>query len=699
MSFDAGAIVGKVILDTKEWSKSITKVGKDTSGLANMVKNNAESFRSLGLAIGGLGIAILGVSGVMAKLGSDAGETQNKMDVAFGSMASSARDWAEGLSSKFDLNAIGMGDMASTLYLITNSMGVTKDAAFKMSTGLTELATDIGSLYNLSTEDAFEKIRAGITGETEPLKSLGIVLSQTTLEQQAMIDGVHEGWNEMTEATKVTLRYNAIMRLSEAAHGDFGNTMDSTANIVKRLKAALTETAQVIGQSLSDALGKVLTPVMNAVHGIKEFVKAHTVLVGNLALGVTGFAGLATVVGGSLLSLSKAPMIFRSFGSGLKVLTKTVLPGFRLALSSAFWPITIIGATISAAVLAWKADFMGVRTWFKNKFGNWSTFFFQVSEKIKAVLGNFFGVDTYNWPTMWAQIWEKITYWFDWAYLSIKAVFYDFEAAFWDFAANNWDIVDKAKSAYGILTDTVVNTMADIMTGIDYALNAIGNWWDENRDWILETARELWDGLKKGWSLGTDFIVSTIRVVLDAINGDWNAAWRDASQFVERSCSEIEEYIERTFPTLLKFIDKMDAFVGYLSDIKAGLGMTDFEISEAVINRDYSWASEWAAKDAAYDSFANGGVSSGGLNWAGEHGVELQALPSGTRTFSHGDTVEMLKTAFAGGDGMTVSPTINISGNPSQSTIAQIERAVLNAARKAQAGSAITLGKCQAAVS
>ena len=140
------------------------------------------------------------------------------------------------------------------------SMGLSDDAVLDMSTSMTGRAGDFASFYNLPIEEAFQKIRSGISGETEPLKELGINMSVANLEAYALSQGIDKSYNSMTQAEQATLRYNFLMAASANAQGDAARTNGTLAGQLRK--------AQLEVQNLSGAIGMSLLPMAQEMLGV-----------------------------------------------------------------------------------------------------------------------------------------------------------------------------------------------------------------------------------------------------------------------------------------------------------------------------------------------------------------------------------------------------------------------------------------------
>lgn len=187
-------------------------------------------------------------------LASDLEEVQNVVDVTFGQSAAQIEEFAETASTAFGLTELQTKQFSGTIGAMVKSMGLTEKEALEMSTALVGLTGDMASFYNLDHETAFEKIRSGISGETEPLKQLGINMSVANLEAYALSKGIKTAYDKMSEAEKVQLRYGYIMQQTTDAQGDFVRTQDSYANQVRILQNNLDTMAANIGSALIPAL-------------------------------------------------------------------------------------------------------------------------------------------------------------------------------------------------------------------------------------------------------------------------------------------------------------------------------------------------------------------------------------------------------------------------------------------------------------
>lgn len=262
--------------ETSGLKREINNVKNQMIGLNKSVEKSTagitKAFKTLKVAIIALGIGKVIKDSIMS--GMEAIESENLFEVSMGRMADSARKWSNELQKTLGLNAYEIRKNLGVLYNMTTSMGLTEDSAYDLSTSLTKLAYDMASFYNLSPEEAFNKIRAGITGETEPLKALGILVDENTIKQVAYRNGIAAVGAELTQQQKVMARYMAIMEQTKNAQGDLARTIDSPANQLRILRTQL--------ELLKINLGKAFMPIVQVVLPILTTLAKWLVTVTNL---------------------------------------------------------------------------------------------------------------------------------------------------------------------------------------------------------------------------------------------------------------------------------------------------------------------------------------------------------------------------------------------------------------------------------
>lgn len=247
------------------------------------------------------------------ELGSDLAEVQNVVDVTFPNMTAQVDEFARSAITSAGLSETMAKQFTGMFGAMAKAFGFSEQQAYDMSTSLTQLAGDVASFYNLSQEEAYTKLKSVFTGETESLKDLGVVMTQTALDSYAMANGFEKTTQAMSEAEKVALRYQFVQEQLSAASGDFARTSDSWANQVRILKLQVDSLKATIGQGLIN----LFTPIIKTVNTLigklgtlANAFKAFTELItGNKSSGSSGIADMgaaATEAGSGLENASGA---------------------------------------------------------------------------------------------------------------------------------------------------------------------------------------------------------------------------------------------------------------------------------------------------------------------------------------------------------------------------------------------------------
>jgi len=242
-----------------EYDSNAQKAERSTERITKSANGLHDVLGKIGGIVAGIGIAKL--AGDAIEYASDLTEVQNVVDVSFGQGSKVIDEWAKTTLNAFGLNELSAKRYAGTMGAMLNSSGLTGDAVSEMSMSLTELAGDVASFYNLSGDEAFNKIRSGISGETEPLKQLGINMSEANLSAFALAEGIKTSYKEMSQAEKIQLRYNYMMQAMAGAQGDFTRTSDSFANQQKLMKENFTALTGKIATNVLPAFSKLFTKI------------------------------------------------------------------------------------------------------------------------------------------------------------------------------------------------------------------------------------------------------------------------------------------------------------------------------------------------------------------------------------------------------------------------------------------------------
>ena len=273
----------KVSSSSKKAKTSFGGFKKTTQGVSDTNKKATSSFSELynkmkaGITVvKSLGKAIWSA----IDNSNDYIENVNLFNVAMGEYASGAMDYAESVSNAMGIDTSEWIRAQGVFMTLSTGFGVASDRANTMSRNLTQLGYDLSSFFNISTEDAMQKLQSGLSGELEPLRRLGYDLSQAKLEATAMALGIDKSVSSMTQAEKAQLRYYAIMTQVTSAQGDMARTLDDPANQLRVLKAEFSMATREIGNAFIPALNAIL-----------PYVIAVTRVIRTLASSIAGLFG------------------------------------------------------------------------------------------------------------------------------------------------------------------------------------------------------------------------------------------------------------------------------------------------------------------------------------------------------------------------------------------------------------------------
>jgi hypothetical protein len=272
-------------------SNSFNKM--DISGASRKVNLLGRQFEGLGTIVKRIGFLVGSAFAVgkliqfgkeSIELGSDLAEVQNVVDVTFTTMSNKVNEFAKNAMTSAGLSETMAKRYVGTFGAMSKSFGFSEAQAYDMSTALTQLTGDVASFYNISQDLAYIKLKSVFTGETETLKDLGVVLTQSALDQYALANGYGKTTSEMTEQEKVALRLAFVQKQLSAASGDFIRTSDSWANQVRVMQLQLQSLKATVGQGLIN----IFTPVLKVIN----------ILLGKLATLANAFKSFTELITG-----------------------------------------------------------------------------------------------------------------------------------------------------------------------------------------------------------------------------------------------------------------------------------------------------------------------------------------------------------------------------------------------------------------
>ena len=351
-----------------EAAGSAKKAGKEVESFEDRMGRIGGKLTGVGAALSvGLTAPIVGVAGAAINMGMEAVEAESLFETSFGNMADEVRAWSMETSDALGLNEFELRRQSATMFTMTQSMGVSGDAAKEMAKDITVLAGDMASFFNSSPEEAFNKLRSGITGEAEPLKQLGILVTENFIKQTEFAKAILATGREMTEQEKVTARWHAILKQTATAQGDLARTAESPANRIRRMGSAMEEASTKLGLALIPALERILPMIEGLVKMVEKTVDAFAKLPAPIQsviivlVGLLAAAGPVLVVVGQLVTAlgtvsaawAASSLAGAGFVGGLTVIGSTLatfITGTLLPVLGALAVGVALGGAVGIAV-------------------------------------------------------------------------------------------------------------------------------------------------------------------------------------------------------------------------------------------------------------------------------------------------------------------------------------------------------------
>ena len=264
--------VAIALVGSDQASKPIADVTRSVQGLEKQAEHTGGVLGGLTSALGKVGLAGLGLktafdamSGAVGLLtgpiqaASDLSESMNKVDVVFGDSARVVQDFARTAAQSLGQSQAQALEAAGGFGNLFVSMGLGQGAAARLSTNIVTLGSDLASFNNIKPEEALEKLRAGLVGEAEPLRTLGVNLNEAAVQDEALRLGLGKSKDTLTEAAKVQARYSLILQQTKTAQGDFARTSTGMANATRIISASLADLQTEIGHRLLPVVAPLIS--------------------------------------------------------------------------------------------------------------------------------------------------------------------------------------------------------------------------------------------------------------------------------------------------------------------------------------------------------------------------------------------------------------------------------------------------------
>ena len=383
MAIQLGSAYGKIVIDSSGVTIGVGNATKSLGSLSEVAlkvgtaMQNAGKMMTLGLT---LPIAALGVASI--KAASDLEETKNKVKVVFGEMSDDVLKWSKNSATAFGQSQQQALEAAGTFGNLFTSMGLAQKESADMSEGLVQLAADLASFNNIDPALVLEKLRSGLVGEVEPLRTLGINLTMAATKAKAVEMGLAGANGEVTQAALLQARYALMLEQSKNAQGDFARTSDGLANQSRILNAQFKDSLAMLGQNLLpialalvQALNKMLTAFNNMPAPVQKAMLVLAGLVaalGPILIVVGWFVQLFGVISGIVTTLGTLGITFGGVAAAASA-AGTAFLAFAASLALVILPIIVIIATLALLYYAFKNNVFGItdtvkQLWFLIKY-------------------------------------------------------------------------------------------------------------------------------------------------------------------------------------------------------------------------------------------------------------------------------------------------------------------------------------------
>jgi len=313
------SLVVPLVLQAEKYQKDLEKMKKDTENTANSLKGKlsaiGDSMTKAGAIMTGAVTAPLVALGISStEAASNLSESMNKANVVFGDSIGVIKEFASTSATSLGISEQAAYEATGTFGNLFTALGMTQGSAATMSMDVVTLASDLASFNNLDPTEALEKLRAGLLGESEPLKSMGVNLNAAMVEAKAMEMGLADASGQLSESALVMARYSLITEQTKNAQGDFKETSEGLANSQRIMKAEFEN----VKAQLGEALLPTLTELMKAMLPILKNVSEMSPEIRNLAVGFGVFLAaigpVVTTVGGIIQAGTSLAGLFGASG-------------------------------------------------------------------------------------------------------------------------------------------------------------------------------------------------------------------------------------------------------------------------------------------------------------------------------------------------------------------------------------------------
>ena len=569
--------VGSVVLGNAVW-----EILADTSGVSKDLAKSVDTINQYaaraGAVLAGVGAVVTGVTGMMVGAAIQSVESENLFEVSLGKYADKARQWSIELSDLVGVNEFNARRMIGVFDVMLKSMGISEEKALSMSQKLVELALDMSSFYERPIENIFEKLSAGITGEIEPLKRLGIVLNIATLEQEAFNLGIKESWQDMTLQQQTLVRYEGILNRTNTAQGDLLRTLLSPANQLRVIRERFAEMSITLGLHLLPSVHFLIIAVGSLVKSFEDWINGPGKETAGVLIWLTSMFGmLAAGVGAALLAFSAFGFFITGFGAALGAIgTALGAVGQILVAWVSSWQgvvaiLGVVGSALALFGIQWGLSWdemlddviefgKGLGSWALEAAiilrMMWDQLISDSKDRGDGLLGFL--------RSLWAEIGNLFEFGFEalaiygtWYWWRFKDMVSDLAASWFEYVENFAIASDKVGGIFGNLWMEISKTagligevwtvLANVTVGqfayvVSSARSFIGFLGDQYGSQFVAIMEFVWSTSEKIVNQGIDIIFTMIRIFLNLLVGDWDTIWQEIADLTGESLGRMLDF-------------------------------------------------------------------------------------------------------------------------------------------------------------
>lgn len=320
-----GNIIVRVGADINTFQNSLNTAQSQMSTFQQRMSDVGGKMKDVGASMTmGITAPLVAGLGKAVMLASDMEESLNKVNVAFKESAQGVVDWSNTTLKSYGIAKGTALDMAALFGDMGTAMGQTPSQAAEMSKSLVGLSGDLASFKNIGIDQAQDALKGVFTGEGESLKTLGIIMQDSTLEAFALATGQKKAYDEMTQAEKVALRYAFVMDATKNAQGDFSRTSDGAANQMRIFQESMTELATSFGQILLPAFTAIVSKANEFVSFFGNLSEGQKQMIVGIALAAAAIGPLIFIIGQLITSVGAIAGALPMLGPAFALLTGPV---------------------------------------------------------------------------------------------------------------------------------------------------------------------------------------------------------------------------------------------------------------------------------------------------------------------------------------------------------------------------------------